>query len=228
MSHRFKIKFVALATATFAASALLGGLAFSSLTTVDGLPTGDHTGAHAAWVSTARTVTEQVMEADLVVRVQAIERKAPRHLWNPMPEGAERVGGKGTFAFTDTEMEILEVYRGDRQVGDRIDVMQTGGELTTRQGETSLLELAEDPLYLPGDEMVLFLVDISGDNVHAKGGSLFRTVNPAGRYQVEGGLVAQIPSEVPGAFAVENGDLADLEAEIRTAGAERAELERIH
>ena len=48
MKHRSKTGFIALATATFAFSALLGGLAFSSLTSVDGLPDG-HTEAHAAW-----------------------------------------------------------------------------------------------------------------------------------------------------------------------------------
>lgn len=225
MNHRSKIGFIALATTTFAISALVGGLAMTATTTDNNLT--EHGGAHAAWVSTARTVTEQVMEADLVVRVQAIERKAPRHFWNPMPQDAERLNGQGTFAFTDTEVEILEVYRGDLSVGDRIDVMQTGGELATRQGEISVLELAEDPLYLPGDEMVLFLVDISGDNVHAKGRSLFRTVNPAGRYQVEGGLVAQIPSDLSAASTFKTGDLGALETDIRTAVAERALLERI-
>ena len=173
--------FVGLAAGTFAASLATGALAFTLLQTSTTLEPNDH-GISASWVSPAETVAEQVQEADLMVRVQAVERAEARHLWNPMPEGTKRVNGKSTFAFTDTLVEVLEVYHGNAQVGDRLWVLQTGADLMTRGDRISRLEIADDPLYEIGDEMVLFLVDISGDPVHASNRELFRTVNPAGRY----------------------------------------------
>ena len=214
--------FVGLAAGTFALSLTAGALAFSAFQPA---PFSNvEYGAHAAWVSQAETVAEQVFEADLVARVQAVDRAEARHLWHPMPEGVQKVDGRGTFAFTDTQVEVLEVYQGKAEVGDRLWVMQTGADLRTHEGKTARLEAAEDPLYERGDEMVLFLIDISGDSVHAPNRELFRTVNPAGRYLVEGGLVGRIaPHEHAKAQIL---DLGALEDEIRVAVAERAALER--
>lgn len=215
--------FIGLAAGLFTVSLVVGAYAFS--TTPSGTLEASNEGAHASWVSQAETVAQQVLEADLVVRVQAIDRAEARHFWHPMPEGSQRVNGQGTFAFTDTQVEVLEVYHGKAQVGDRLSVMQTGADLTTLEGSLSRMELAEDPLYELGDEMVLFLADISGDPVHAVKRQLFRTVNPAGRYQVDGGLVGRL------AMAGDEEkmsilDLSSLEDEIRLAVQDRAQLER--
>lgn len=218
--------FVGLAAGTFVLSLVAGVLAapvFFDAPSTDASHV-EHAGAHASWISNAETVAQQVMEADLVVRVQAVDRAPARHLWHPMPEGVERVNGQGTFAFTDTQVELLEVYRGDAQVGDRLWIMQTGADLLTREGKLARLELAEDPLYRIGDEMVLFLVDISGDEVHAADRALYRTVNPSGRFQVEGGLVSRADAR-----AAEKGaglDLASLEGEIRDAITAREKFDR--
>jgi len=48
------------------------------------------------------------------------------------------------------------------------------------------LSVKDDPLYVVGEESVLFLVDISDDPIHAQGRTLYRTINPAGRYAVQG------------------------------------------
>lgn len=215
-------RFVLAAASTFAASLALGALAMSSLTAPETtLPAPEHEGASASWISDAETVAEQVMEADLVVRVQTLQQAEPRHLWHPTPAGAK----PGTFAFTDTQVEVLEVYRGNAEIGDRLWVMQTGGDLVTREGKIARLEIAEDPIYRLGDEMVLFLVDISGDSVHAADRELFRTINPASRYHVEGGLVDQVPFGRH--HKARSLDLASLEAQIDAAVAQREALEAV-
>ncbi len=227
MIHNTSKSFVGLAAGTFLASLAVGAWVSSSVipSSVENVTLdADAVGAHASWVSSAESVSEQVLEADLVVRVQSLDRAEPRHLWHPMPAGVSRIDGQGTFAFTDTEVEVLEVLNGDAKVGDRLWVMQTGADLQTRDGKIARLELSEDPLYQLGDEMVLFLVDISGDKVHAADRQLYRTVNPAGRYQVEGGLVGRL---APGDHAkVQTLELASLREEVRIAAADRAELER--
>lgn len=213
-------RFAPLAIATFAGSLVLGAVATTLIPTDNPLQ-GE---AHAAWISTSQTVAEQVMEADAVVRVQVLDQASPRHLWHPTPEGAKG----GTFAFTDTQVEILEVYRGKVNVGDRVDLMQTGGDLVTLTGETSRMELAEDPLYTLGSEMVLFLVDISDDPVHGQKRALFRTVNPAGRYDVFGGLVSQRAwgsQNRGGQNRAVQSDLGTLEAEIQQAVRSRSQFE---
>lgn len=187
-TKKSKIRFAILAAVCFTASLAAGALVMTAVQTPATTPA---IGAHAAWVSSAEAVSELTQEADLVVRVQALQNGEPRYLWSPAPARAERTDGRSTFVFTDTEVEVLEVYRGDAQVGDRLWTLQTGGDLVTRSGEISRMELAEDPIYRPGDEMVLFLIDVSSDPVHAKGRELYRAVNPNGRFQVEGSLVSR-------------------------------------
>lgn len=45
--------------------------------------------------------------------------------------------------------------------------------------------MREDPLYKVGEEYILFLVDISGDHIHAPDRELYRIVNPFGRYGID-------------------------------------------
>ncbi len=216
MKTQNSIRFTKLAIGTFAGSLIVGAIATATLIPTDNPLQGE---AHAAWISTSQTVTEQVMEADAVVRVQVLDQAQPRHLWHPTPAGAKR----GTFAFTDTEVEILEVYSGKVDVGERIQVMQTGGDLVTVTGETSRMELAEDPLYTLGSEMVLFLVDISDDPVHGQKRPLFRTINPAGRYDIFGGLVSK--RAWGSQSRASQSDLGTLEAEIQQAVRSRSQFE---
>jgi len=61
---------------------------------------------------------------------------------------------------------------------------------------------------------VLFLKDLSGDEVHAKDRTLYRIINPAGRYDIESGSVAiQADSELLGMFSPPT-TLEALEAQI--------------
>ncbi len=223
MKLQSKSGFAALAAATFIASLAIG--VFVTRATQSTVLPAHSEGAHASWASAAESVNELTQEADLVVRVQALRQGEPRYMWSPAPAGAERSDGRSTFVFTDTEVEVLQVYSGNVEVGDRLWVMQTGGNLVTLSGETSHLELNEDPLYQPNDEMVLFLVDISGDPVQAKDRSLFRTVNPNGRFHLEGDLASRSllgdASE-----ARQNVHLRGLEEAIGQAVRQRNELEQ--
>jgi hypothetical protein len=48
-------------------------------------------------------------------------------------------------------------------------------------------------------EYILFLKDITGDPIHAKGRTLYRTINPSGRYEVQGQAVkSYAETSVPG------------------------------
>ena len=66
-------------------------------------------------------------------------------------------------------------------------VMQTGGGLSaTKQYPPQHVTLVDDPLFLVGGDHILFLESVSGDTVHAPSRQLYRIVNPAGRYDVDG------------------------------------------
>jgi hypothetical protein len=127
-----------------------------------------------------------VSEADLVVRARVSEAPVTRVLRNELPVMDE--SGKLTryqtdeMLFSDTVFDILEVFSGEAP--SKLTVMQTGG--TSRGKPRSSIEVRDDPLYHLGEEYVLFLVDISGDPVQAPGRVLYRTVNPFGRYRIEG------------------------------------------
>lgn len=211
-----KLSFAKIAMGTFGAALVVGAITVMAISPTNSVLKGE---AHAAWTSNAQTVAQQVMESDVVVRVQVLGQSDSRHLWHPTPEGAK----PGRFVFTDSEVEVLEVYRGDVNVGDRLSVMQTGGDLVTRGGKLSRLELREDPIYQLGSEMVLFLVDISGDSVHAPNRDLYRTVNPLGRYEIEGGLAGNYG--FGDHTKARETDLVSLETEIREAVIARSLIE---
>ncbi len=150
----------------------------------------------ALWASSASTVPELVAEADLVARVRAISEPDPRTVSFSGPilaEDGTSIGeGVDKVTFSDTQMEVLEIYKGSTE--KFIAVMQTGSVL---QGNS----LEGDPLYVRGEESILFLVDISDDPTHAKGRSLYRIVNPAGRYTIQGSQVLNL-AELPPSITV--------------------------
>lgn len=145
--------------------------------------------AYGNWASSALTIAEQSAEADLIVRGVVLNTSV-RKLKQVLPTYAEDgVTVIGEFAdivpFTDSEMRIIEVYKGtaDKQ----ITVMQTGGNLPATDGDPGInFAVNGDPIFVKGSEHILFLKNISGDAVHAKDRKLYITVNPAGRYLIEG------------------------------------------
>ena len=141
----------------------------------------------ASWVSPSTSVDEVKAEADLVVRVRVVEVPVPR-IFRDLSPVIELVNGKDTVVdtqvsevvFSDTMFQVLTTYLGKSD--SQIMVMQTGGPQP--DNPKNITEMADDPLYQVGEEYVLFLVDISGDSVQAPDRTLYRIVNPSGRYQI--------------------------------------------
>ena len=140
----------------------------------------------ASWVSNAKTIRQLVLEADLIVRARVLEKPLTRVIHYELPVWDEEghIVGSATsqVLFSDTVFEVLETYAGDAL--SKIVVMQTGG--FDPSISSGIEEMPDDPLYRPGEEYILFLVEISGDKVHAPDRELYRVVNPFGRYKVEG------------------------------------------
>lgn len=176
-------------------TAILGCLALGFLTGFVALRAhGVHRveGAHVQWASAANSVAEQVREADTIVRVRVEALSEPRIIENDLGVGPDGEARIERTPFTDVQMSVLEVYKGE--VGGLITVMQTGGILPeTAQHEAYRTEIGSDRLYEVGTEHVLFLDDISGDRLHAPDRALYRTVNPAGRYRIDGPRVSSTP-----------------------------------
>ncbi len=137
-----------------------------------------------SWVSKAVAVEELVLEADVIVRARVIEPPTTRVVHYELPVWDEQgnIVGSATsqILFSDTIFEVLEIYLGKPSY--KITVMQTGG--FDPNISSGVEEIAEDPLYKLGEEYILFLVDISGDHVHAADRELYRIVNPFGRYRI--------------------------------------------
>jgi len=154
----------------------------------------------ANWVSTAVTIDQLAAEADLIARVQVTDVPSSRELQIAAPQYEdETVVGQGTdsIPFTDSEMLVLETFKGTAD--KTITVMQTGGILIAADGSAINIVTHEDPIFKEGDEYILFLIDISDDPIHGQGRKLYRTVNPAGRYLIQGKEVFS-PYEFPESF----------------------------
>ncbi|MBV9788182.1 MAG: hypothetical protein JOZ51_08415 [Chloroflexi bacterium] len=173
--------------------------------------------AHGNWVDTSVTVDDQTERADLIVRVQVDSEPKARKLREVLKTNTPGQPVKDNVfitPFTDTKMRVLEVYKGE--AGQRIEVMQTGGYLPAEGTDPEIhMEMEGDPIYVKGSEHILFLKDISGDAVHAKGRSLYRTVSPASRYEIQGTQVIN-HAELPENF-VPPTSVAELTEQIRSA-----------
>ena len=139
------------------------------------------------WVSAASTIAELTAEADAIVRAKVGSAYQTRAIIIPLP--TDGVGNRPRFdvvPFTDRELLVTAVYKGNVAVDDEITIMQTGGELAATQQRPAVKhEIHDDPLFVENGDHILFLKDISGDSVHAPGRQLYRIVNPAGRYDVQ-------------------------------------------
>lgn len=145
---------------------------------------------------------------ELIVRVRVEGITRTRAVVKPLPaDGA--TGGRPTvdvIPFTETTVRVLEVFKGN--VGDRIIVSQTGGQLAaTNQYPGVNVQLGDDPLYAAGTGHLLFLVPA--------GEQIYITVNPAGRYEIRGSAVLS-PAE-PSAAYKQPATLAELIKEINAS-----------
>lgn len=143
---------------------------------------------HASWASRARTVAENAAEADAIVLLRAERVYPARAVVFPFPlqMHTENRPESDAIPFTDTDMRVLQVFKGSVVVGDQITVMQTGGAIpATDSYPAANVVTSDDPLYVEGRTYLLFLVDESRNPVHALGRRLFSFTNPTGRYDVQ-------------------------------------------
>lgn len=142
--------------------------------------------SYASWVSSAVTINEVAKESDLIVKVRVLGEPKSRTVRNEIPvwnENNEIVSSKIVATiFSDTTVEIIKTYYGISR--ETIEVAQTGG--FDPAVAKNVIELMDDPLYKTGEEYILFLVNISGDPIHAPDRELYRIVNPFGRYSIQG------------------------------------------
>lgn len=140
----------------------------------------------AYWVSQARTVPDLVRESNLIVYARVKQTPVTRIVTQELPvlneQGTPVATMTDSLPFSDTLFEVVKVYFGSAPA--ELLVMQTGGSMSS--GET--VEFPDDPLYQVGEVYILFLVDISGDALHAPKRQLYRIVSPAGRFLVADGI----------------------------------------
>jgi hypothetical protein len=169
--------------------------------------------ASADWISSAVTIDELILEADLVVRVKVFATPVTRVLRHELPVWDENNNIVGTTIsetlFSDTVFEVIKAYRGEPPLN--ITVMQTGGY--DPGVANRIVEVIDDPLYSFGEEYILFLVDISGDSVHALDRELYRIVNPYGRIRIDGASIISY-GEDPVAQLSTISSATDLEVQI--------------
>jgi hypothetical protein len=171
-------------------------------------------GSSASWESTARTVAEVASESDLIIYGRVAEAPVTRIVTHDLPvyEGLTQVATESSStAFADTLFEVVKVYRGNAP--DQLLVMQTGGILNS--GDVK--QFSDDPLYKVGEEYILFLVDISGDEIHAPDRELYRIVSPAGRFLISGNTATTFAEEYMNQQLPKNTD--ELERQITEAAA---------
>ena len=155
------------------------------------------------------------MEADLVVRARVIEPPTTRVIRYDLPvwdESGSIVGSAvSQVLFSDTVFEVLETYMG--KSSSKITVMQTGG--FDQNISRGVEEIPDDPLYKLGEEYILFLVNISGDPIHAPEHELYRIINPFGRYRIDNEKAVSYGQSANSVILPT--DIAELEAQIAQA-----------
>lgn len=180
---------------------------------------------HGNWVSSAVTIAELAQEADVIVRVRVtqagvnrvVEQALPVYtsagegqLVQPVTSDEELTSSDKTAVmstpFTDFEVEVVEIFKG--KLNKQLTIMQNGGELNGQK-----YVMVGEPLLQVKGEYVLFLVDISGDEIHASGRALYRVVNPAGQYLVQDEQVSTAAENET--EAVLPTTLTELQAEIK-------------
>ena len=141
----------------------------------------------ASWASKASTIEQLKDESDLIVKARVMSPPVTKSISHEFPLKDEKGVNIGTkvdvMPFSYTEFEVLQVYFG-KDV-KKITVKQTGGSING--DPKNRLQLPDDPLYKVGEEYVLFLKDRSGDGGKAPGLELYLTVNPFGRFAINGG-----------------------------------------
>jgi len=138
-------------------------------------------GIASDWASSARTVAEEAAEAEVIVRAEVLRQGPVREVVDAFPTAAQKSNfAESVIPYTDSHLRVLEVYKGS--VGEEIVVSQMGGKVAATDRHPRMdLQDTQDPLFKPGGQHVLFLIDLSD------GHQRYSTVNPLGRYDIQDG-----------------------------------------
>jgi len=120
-------------------------------------------GAAGATVMRYLSLPEHLGLSDLVVRARVGE--------------ARTFVGEGGMPFTDTELEVLEVLKGQAPAGGKLVVRQMKGEV-----DGAYRSVPGDAVLIPGEEVVLFLHGVEGGVAYltALGQSKYKVERPVG------------------------------------------------
>ncbi|MDP9120089.1 MAG: hypothetical protein M3O15_01780 [Acidobacteriota bacterium] len=170
-----------------------------------------HVLAHAQWASAAGTVAQQAGQADLIVRARVHKVFRPKVFERRLANPSDRLPAKfDVLPFTYVLLKVETVYRGE--VEGNLRLVQTGGKVEATANHPALeIALYDDPLLVEGSEHIFFLKNISGDPMLAPHHKVYRIINSAGRYDIQGGTVVS-HSDIPGQRPLL---LKDLDAQIR-------------
>lgn len=101
-----------------------------------------HTVSFASWSDHYSSKEEMAEKSDLIIIGKLVEG-IPELCWN--------------LVFTRNQVEILAVYSGDAQIGDVVEVLQTGGKYEGEYEEYDTAPFAEATLLSAENTYALFL-----------------------------------------------------------------------
>lgn len=156
--------------------------------------------ASASWLKRYGSIAELASDVPLVVvgRVTGPTKSSP-------PPPSRPADG---LVFSDFDVTIEQVVKGDRREREVVVVHQTGGTY----GDGTRLDLEDDPLLEVGARYLLFL------KRDAASGAYFVAGGPQGRFVADGDAVTSLsvyPERRIGDLAVIGRPLAEVASEVR-------------
>ncbi|MGH2695298.1 MAG: hypothetical protein ACRDJJ_10885 [Actinomycetota bacterium] len=151
---------------------------------------------------------ELVEASDLVVEAHVVRRLGARDVRS---HPAQRV----PVAFTEFVVEARSALKGDS--AGPLHIVQLGKEGDPAQ------RYPEFPLLRPGSDVVLFLVDVTTEPIHADGTTKYGILPPVGLLLIENGRLRSTALGFESADEAASMSLGDLRARVRNLVGDLAE-----
>lgn len=113
----------------------------------------------AHWAKHFTDLPSMARDSDAVIQGTVLRAMPVRFFADQDIRSDQFIGG---IVFTDHVVRVDKVIKGNLSEGQEIILVQTGGNYNGRT-----MQLEDDPLFERGEQAILFLKDISGDQVHA-------------------------------------------------------------
>jgi hypothetical protein len=133
-----------------------------------------------------------VEASDLIVEARVVRRHVSRDV-------RSYPGQRVPVAFTESDVQVERVLKGSAD--GELRVVQVGAEGPQQR-------YPEFPLTVPGGRVVLFLVDVSHEPVHADGKKKYAILAPVGLLHVQG---SRLTTRAPGWAASDEAAALSLE-----------------